>query len=174
MIKNRILYKIVDDPYTEVGPILIGNTAFSSAGLKIQFFPLNDSPWVANLLSHRMNLNAVYPLEGSKLLAVAGGAAYIINTETKEIYSKFGLGYENIIENSDGTIILSDPIRVTLINPNGEIWNSEPISMDGIKDLEIRNNVLYGLACDVSNYSRPWVPFSLDLMTKKLEGGSSI
>jgi hypothetical protein len=174
MKKNDIHYKILDDPFTEVGPIAIGNKAFSSIGLKVQFFPENESSWVANFVLGGMKLNGVYPLEESKVLVIAGGLANIIDTDNQKVISEFGFGYENITEDKDGKIILSDPITITIIYPDGKVWNSERISMDGIKDLEIRDNVLYGLACDTRSTNPSWVPFSLHLKTKEIAGGSYI
>ena len=69
-------------------------------------------------------------------------------------------------------MILSNGTNITTINPSGEIWNSERISWDGIKDLKLDIYTLSGLSYDPMNKNKPWVPFSLNLKTKKLKGGS--
>jgi hypothetical protein len=59
-----------------------------------------------------------------------------------------------------------------LDNKTGEIWKSDRISWDGIKDLKLVDNKIIGQTYDPTNDKRPWSEFELDLETKDIKGGS--
>ena len=51
------------------------------------------------------------------------------------------------------------------------MWCSERLSIDGIKDLKIHENVLFGKTYDLYD-TEEWEDFSINLITKEIKGGS--
>jgi hypothetical protein len=152
---------------------LIGNKAFSSIGFKIQFFPDDESPWVANLGMGSAKLSGLYLLQSPNVLAVAGGQACIIDTAARRVITELGYGhYDGLVQDSDGTIILANFTHLTVVSPGGTFWNSPRISFDGIKDLKINDHVVTGLSYDPTNRNREWVEFYVDLTNRTVKGGS--
>ena len=173
MNKAFLEYEILDDPFIEKGPILIGNPAFSSLGLKVQFLPEKQDSWVANLTKGGTPLSGFWFLNAPNVLILAGGAAYIINTSEKKIIATPGHdNYYNLIQRSDGLLILSDSTKLTVIMSDSSYWDSEQISIDGFKDLEINNNVVSGMSWSPTTIPGKWIPFTFDLETREIHGGS--
>src|SRR5262249_15698895 len=159
------------DPFTEKGPILIGNKAFSSEGLKVQFFPDGDTSWVANLNTDRTSLTAFHYLQQPNVLVIAGGLAYIIDTSAKTIIATIGYGhYTELLADSDGTIIMANPTNITTITPDASVWDSNRISFDGIKDLSLLGDIVSGVCFDPTDKTTPWKPFTLNIKTQEISG----
>ena len=171
MKKNPIRYEIIEDPYGKI-PVLVGDKTLSTKGFQVQFSPPNESSWVGNFARgiSDSKLDAVYELSSPIFLIIAGGTAYIVNTEKKEILNEFGYGYENHVRTEEGGLVLADFTRITMINLDGTFWNSERISFDGIKDLKIQGDVVAGLSYYPPD--KKWIPFSYNLKTKELKDGS--
>ena len=71
-----------------------------------------------------------------------------------------------------GKIILQDQTDLTIIESNGEYWHPRRISWDGIKDLNIKGNSVFGLSYDPTNKNKEWVEFIVDLESRDVKGGS--
>ena len=89
--------------------------------------------------------------------------------QTKPI-SVFGGGYLAAFRNPDGRLILHDDTGLTIIELSGKHWHSERISLDGLRDLKLHNNIITGLAFDPMQ--EKWVKFSFNIDDRKLTGGS--
>ena len=73
----------------------------------------------------------------------------------------------------NGSLICADNTNVTILdNETGELWRSDRISWDGIKDLQIKNNCIIGISYNPTAESDEWIEFSIDLDTKEIKGGS--
>ena len=48
------------------------------------------------------------------------------------------------------------------------------ISWDGIKDVDLKENIITGLAYDPTDSNLEWKPFKVDVEKRKVEGGSYI
>jgi hypothetical protein len=164
---------LLDDPFTEKGPILIGNKAFSSDGLKVQFLPDNEASWVANLTTDRNHFNVVHYLREPNVLIIAGGHAYIIDTAEKKVIAEPGFGhYTELVAGPDGTVVIANFVKLTVITPEASVWHSRQISFDGIKDLKLEGDILSGLCFDPRTANGSWEPFSFNMKTKEISGGS--
>jgi hypothetical protein len=95
-----------------------------------------------------------------------------MTTEQQTPIGTFGVDIKEAIKTKDNKIILLSDIYIQLIDANGMVWESERISWDGIKDVKLENNILTGLSYDPMDSMNEWIPFSFDLETKQITGGS--
>jgi hypothetical protein len=153
-------------------PVSDNDEPFYSEGLVIRFFRTDETDWVANFKPGWTDLNLLYELEFGYLLVIAGGICYIMLPDEKKPVEVFGFNYREALYASDGRIILQDSIRLTIIEKNGVYWDSERISWDGFKNLSMEGDIVMGLSCDPTNGADEWKPFTYDINTQKITGGS--
>jgi len=169
-------YEILDALPT-YGPMYIPVTKngepFFSEGFVVRFYKPDGTEWVANFQPGWTDLKEIYELKDtSNLLVIACGICYIMNpNETKPI-SVFGVGYVKVLKTQDERLILQDQTDLTIIETNGFHWDTERISWDGLKELNIENNIVSGLSYDPMNDADEWITFTFDIDTKTLTGGS--
>lgn len=84
----------------------------------------------------------------------------------------FGVAIRDAVKTADDKTVLVDDIYVRLLDHEGAVWQSERISWDGIKDVNLQDNILTGLSYDPMDSINEWIPFSIDLNTKEIVGGS--
>ncbi len=173
-------YEILDGlpAYGEMAiPIVDENEVFVSEGYVVKFYKDDGSTWIANFPKGFNNYSCVKELKNSNnLLVVAGGDGYLMNPNYLEPIKDFYYLIEEIIEKDDG-FVLSTLTDIIFLNEYAEIeWKTGRISWDGIKDLKLDGNILTGYAYDIGMYDEnnddnAWVKFTIDLETKKIEGG---
>ena len=105
------------------------------------------------------------------LLAVAGGYAYLINTQAPEraLFVPLRPVTQVLAAEETGLILLAGFHRVAAIGAEGLQWESERLSWEGITLGEIVGNELHGMGWDMRTDRE--VPFSVDLSTGKHRGG---
>ena len=86
--------------------------------------------------------------------------------------SIFGYGYETVIKTLDSRLILQDMTELTIVESNGEHWDTERISWDGIKNLKLEGTLVSGLSFNPLNEKKQWVEFVVDLEKRNVKGGS--
>jgi hypothetical protein len=146
---------------------------FYSEGMVIRFFKTDGTDWIANFQPGWTDLNMVYELPDlSGLLVIAGGTCYIMLPDKKQPAEVFGVSYREVVQAGDGRLILQDGVYLTIVEKNGEYWDSQRISWDGIKNLSIEGNLVMGLLLNPMNSNDEWIPFSYDINTKVITGGS--
>jgi len=154
-------------------PVTGDDEPYYSQGFAVRFYKDDKTNWVANFKPSWTGLNAIYEFEDQQnLLVIAGGTCYIMNPNNTKPIEVFGVGYETVIKTLDGRLILQDSINITVIEPNVEHWDTERISLDGLKDLKLDGNLITGLSFDPMNEKEEWVKFVVDLETRKVTGGS--
>jgi hypothetical protein len=154
-------------------PVSESDEPYYSEGFPVRFYKSDGIDWVANFKPGWTGLNAVYEFSGQQyILVIAGGTCYLMNPDEEKPKSTFGVGYETVIKTLDGRLILQDLTDLTIIEPNGEYWNTERISWDGIKDLKLEGNLISGLSFDPMNDKEEWVEFVVDLEKRNVKGGS--
>ena len=169
-------YEILDSLPT-YGPMYIpvseSGELFYSEGFAVRFYRSDDTEWIANFQLGWTDLKEIYQLEDtSNLLVIACGTCYLMNPDETKPISVFGVGFERVLKNEDGRLILQDQTDLTIIETNGNHWNTDRISWDGLKEVKIENNILSGLSYDPMNDADEWISFTVDLDTKILTGGS--
>jgi len=144
-----------------------------SEGFVVKFFKSDNTEWVANFQVGWTDFNYVHTFDKSEfIIIVAGGTCYIMNPEDHKPKSAFGVGFKSILEKDNGGIVLEDNTNIIIIEPNGEFWQSEQISFDGLAELKFENNIIYGLSYDPTSKFDLWTEFTLNLNTKEIIGGS--
>jgi len=154
-------------------PITENGESYSSEGFVVRFFKSDGTNWVANFKEGWTELNAVYEFEEQdNLLVIAGGTCYIMNPENHELIISFGAGYQTVIKAPKNKLILQDSTDLTIVEANGEIWHTERISWDGIKELKIEGQFISGLSFNPMSDKDEWIEFVVDLEKRNVKGGS--
>lgn len=155
-------------------PVTEDNRPYYSEGVPVKFYTHDETTWVANFEPGWTALTEILELEDSpNLIVIARGLCYLMNPEsTITPLAVFGTDYECLLEATKGRFVLQSSTCLTIIEPTGAFWHSERISWDGIKELKIEGVVVTGISYDPMHDSDEWVPFSFDIETKELTGGS--
>lgn len=154
-------------------PVTENGESFSSEGFIVRFFKSDGSNWVANFKEGWTELNAVYEFEDQvNILVIAGGTCYIMNPEKQTPIRSFGAGYQTVIKAPKNRLVLQDSTDLTIIEANGEIWHTERISWDGIKELNIEGELINGLSLNPMSNKDEWIEFVVDLEKRNVKGGS--
>jgi len=174
-------YEILDGlpAYGEMAiPIVDEDEVFVSEGYVVKFYKDDGSTWIANFPQGLGSLSFVKEIpNNNSILVVAGGDGYLMNPNSTKPIQEFNYFADEMIENDDGRLILASLTDIIFLDQNAEIeWETGRISWDGIKDLKLDGNILTGYAYDVGMYDEnnddnAWVKFTIDLETKKIEGG---
>lgn len=154
-------------------PVSEDGEQFYSEGFVVRFYKSDGSDWVANFKPGWTDCSLVvdYP-DKNRIVVIARGQGYIMTPDQQTPIDTFGVTIKDAIKIEDNKIILADDIYIRLIDDKGTIWQSERISWDGIKDLKLQNNILTGLSYDLMDSITEWIPFSINLDTKEITGGS--
>lgn len=155
-------------------PISTDEEPFYSEGYVVKFKKTDGEEWIANFRPGWNQYNKIFEFPKHNIIVVfAGGQGYIMNPDQQKPLMTFGLSVNDVIQKDDGSLICSDDIHILILkNKTGEIWKSERISWDGIKDLKLVDNKIQGQSFDPTNSNQPWSDFTLDYETKELKGGS--
>lgn len=167
-------YKVLECLPT-YGPmyVSIGNRFFEyTEGFVVQFRQQDGNEWVANFAKGRSKLNGVFDLQDAKYLVVAGGSCYVMRADGRRPIDEFGGEYEFAFTRDNGQIILVSWIDITVVEPTGMNWDSPRISWDGIKDVSLEGSRVSGQAWAPETGEGVWRPFSYDIDSKVLDGGS--
>lgn len=154
-------------------PVTEDGKPYYSEGFVVKFFKTNGDNWVANFQPGLKRFSEVFDFRNSnKLIVIAGGLGYVMDPDSVKPIGTFGASLDNAIRLNEDKIIASDDTLVREISSTGEQWRSPRISWDGIKEIKLENGLLTGLSYDPMNDDDEWVPFSINLTTRDIEGGS--
>lgn len=154
-------------------PVNDDGEPFYSEGLVIRFYRQNRKDWVANFKPGLTGLNAIYELViMPNILVIAGGKAYIMDPDKEIPVSILGSGFEQTIKTLDHRIIIITLTNLTIIETNGEYWDTERFSWGGIINLKIDGHLISGLSFDPMNKNGEWDEFTVDLEKRTVIGGS--
>jgi hypothetical protein len=110
--------------------------------------------------------------EPDKFLVRAGGFAYLVNATSRQLLNQFcnGLVDDITYDSKMGNFIVTDGIRVRIIESGQEIWTSKRIALDGICDLKIEGRIVSGLAyVGCVGFKGDEEKFTLDLDTREVK-----
>ena len=155
-------------------PIAPDGIPFYSEGFVVRFFQSNGTSWVANFGYGLEGCNAVYDYpEDKRTVVFAGGRCYLMADDEQEPTKIFGFGFSAVFQTRDKLLIAVDQTDVALIDVStSTVWTSDPISLDGFKDLHFSGDQLTGLAYEPTSEEGEWRFFSFNYQTKKVIGGA--
>ena len=154
-------------------PVTDNGEVFYSEGFPVRFYKTDGTEWVANFQPGWTGLKQIIEFENTpNLLVVACGTCYLMHPNDTKPIEVFGVGYSDIFKASKGRLVLQDQIDLTIIEPDGTHWDTERISWDGLAEIKVENNLVFGLAFNPMHDADEWVEFKYDLDTKTLTGGS--
>lgn len=154
-------------------PVTENGEPYYSEGVPVRFHKSDGTSWVANFQPGWTDLKQVIEFENtSNLLVIAYGKCYLMNPNETKPLLVFGVSYSDIFNAGNNRLVLQDQTDLTIIEPDGTLWDTERISWDGLKDLKVESNIVSGLSYDPMYDSDEWVKFSYDLDAKTLKGGS--
>jgi len=156
-------------------PIPENGSAFYSEGFPVRFHRSDGTEWTANFSTGQSNLREIHELRDSPyLLVIADGICYLMDVEQTTPISIFGYNCSEVVKADNGRFVLLDQTELLIVEPTGEYWFSEGISLEQIKALKLENNSATGLSLDFSiNQRDEWVSFAFNLDTKSLMYGSN-
>ena len=150
-----------------------GEPFYSEGFYPCSLYKTDGTEWVANFQQGLTDLKQVIELKNTQnLLVIANGTCYLMNQNDTQPISVFGVGFNNIFKASKNRLVLQDQTDLTVIESDGSHWNTERISWDELKEIKVENNIVTGLSYDPMYDADEWVPFTYDLDTRTLTGGS--
>lgn len=131
----------------------------------------DDNAWVGNFQPGLNGYSDVlkHP-NGTELIVISGGQAYIIDPAFRQCLGTFGAYIESAFEIPEHQMIIFGNGRwFEAINKSGRLWRSGRISWDGMRNTARHESRLTGEAYDITDR---WVPFELDIVSGDFTGGS--
>jgi hypothetical protein len=156
-------------------PIRFSDTGMGmhSEGFVVEFFPGEDRAWVGNFHRGLSSFDAAtaHP-NGYLVIVVAGGSAYFVDPEKRDVEQTFGGDIVYLEDAKDiQAVVLGDPCGLHAQYPDSRI-STPRISWDGMRNLERDVEAISGEAWDPMQNA--WLPFRADLRSGEVEGGSYI
>jgi len=147
---------------------------FFSEGYVIRFFKSDNTQWIANFALGWTDYSKVFDFpEHNIIIVIAGGTAYVMNPDDEKPKLIFGITISETVETANRSLIFADDIKIIVFdNSNGEFWETRPISWDGIRNLKISGDILFGESYRPTNSTEEWGSFSINLKTREVEGGT--
>ncbi|MDB5721668.1 MAG: hypothetical protein JWP15_2286, partial [Alphaproteobacteria bacterium] len=117
--------------------------------------------------------NSVHTQLGAhSVFVVAEGAGYLIDAATRNLIRELGPDLQMVLFLEDiRAFVVSDGLGFEAFDALRTVWRSRRVSWDGIRDLSYKGRVMSGEAYDPT-CAGDWLPFSLDLITVEVTGGS--
>ena len=154
-------------------PVTNDGQPFYSQGFVVRLYKSDGSNWVANFQLGLGGHSGVYELqEKSKFVIFAGGNCYIMTPDSTKPLDRFGVAFQQVFISNQKELIVIDLTDITVIEPNGQHWDSERISWDGFKDLKLSESTISGLSFDPMDRKNEWIPFTFNIQTREITGGS--
>ena len=154
--------------------------AFSATGLGkhreglVVRIHASSGAWVGNFQRGLSSCDHVldHP-DGRHLLVIAGGTAYVVDPETRELARHFGCQIEYVfLLPGVPILLLGNGLWFEAIGGEGLRWRSRRISWDGLRSVVLDGNLLCGEAYAPEGPLGTWYPFQLDVLTGTVTGGS--
>ena len=141
-------------------------------GFVVEFSPNGRPLWVGNFQPGLSGYNSVLPHpDGTSLIVIAGGQAYVIDPKERRQLGIFGGGIEVALDvPTMSLLVLGNGIWLEAWDRSGIRWRSRRISWDGMSNLRVEHDKLIGEAwspIDDCDY-----PFEVDVATGVVKGGS--
>ncbi len=140
-------------------------------GFVVEFEPSDGASWIGNFqpgYAQGYSQVILHP-DGQRLLVIAGGTAYVVDPETRELIATFGGGVEIVLADEERhQLIIGNGLWFEAVTASGMRWRSRRLSWDGIQNVRIDGSALRGEAWNLSD----WSEFTVDLQTGDVVGSS--
>lgn len=142
-------------------------------GYVVKFYKDDGTYWIANFDTGETACSGVIELNWPNILFVlANGEGYLINpNETVPVGMFGGRIFQYFVTAEHGVVCVTD-VDICIVSHSGQLWESRRISWDGIFDLEINGNILSGKCYLPMSIDGEYEPFTMDLTTRTIQGGS--
>ena len=106
-------------------PVTDNDEPFYSEGFAVRFYKKDGTQWVANFQPGLTYLKTIVELNcTTNLLVIAFGTCYLMNPDQTKSLSVFGVGYLTLFTTQDSRLILQDQTDLTIVEPNGNYWDT--------------------------------------------------
>lgn len=178
------LFKVLDWDLTpkeiKAKATSIGGPAWYSdseyvVGTLIEFLKEDGSRWLVKFGNGVEGTNKIkvleYP-ERKRVIVLNEAYLYLVDSEKEkaELLNPH-LPFKEFLTCTDNRFVTFDDTNIYIIETNGDIWISPPISWDGFQNLVIENNNIKGSTYTPVDSRQEWYPFTLNLETKEITGG---
>lgn len=149
-----------------------GGRGTHSEGFVVRFLPERSAPWVGNFQGGFGECQGVFAHpDGSHLIVVATGQAYVVDPESRSLLHHFGADIAAVVEVPElPALVFTNGLWFEGYGSSGVLWRSDRVSWDGLRSLSRSELTLQGEA--YSPLDDAWHPFSLNLLSGRIEGGS--
>jgi hypothetical protein len=153
-------------------PFHFAGTGAHADGFIVQFIGIRGGQWVGNFQRGIGTKDAVLPvpLHTDRALVIAGGMGYVVDLESRTLIRTFGGAVSELFNvPARDTLVLGNGLWFECEGPEGLVWRTRRISVDGMRDVWLEGERIHGLAFDLASES--WLPFEVDVVTGAAFGG---
>lgn len=140
-------------------------------GLVVEFAGASGTTWVGNFRPGLGGLDAVrWHPNGTQVLVASAGALWCVDPESRvaeelapAVFDTWDLGNGDLLFDDQG-------LAFVRLGRTGVVWHTQRISWDGFQNVHLEAKRIAGEAW--SPIEDRWLPFSVDLETGHVDGGS--
>lgn len=147
-----------------------GSTVYRE-GFVVRFLPGAEGEWVGNFQRGFCSFDGVcmHP-DGRHVLVIAGGDAYVIDPANQFVTQSFGGEVESCTSLPGNCgLLLSNPLGIELIGPQGPVWQTRRLAWDGLRVLGVSAEEVFG---EARHFDDSWHAFSVRLSDGQASGGA--
>jgi hypothetical protein len=136
--------------------------------------PAHGEPWIGAFEGGMGDWSQVdYGPTQRQLLVVVNGAAHIVEVENPAIYHPIHLmPVTQLARVPDlDILLLADWWRIAAYGPEGHLWTTDRIALDGLTIQEASEQVITGVSLGPTGF--PDLPFSVETQSGHVSGGHS-
>jgi hypothetical protein len=140
-------------------------------GFVVRVLPAGGAPWVGNFQGGWGSLTTVlrHP-NGSSLVVVAAGQAYVVNAKSRGLEDQFGGDLVSALEAAEPRVIVIVGLTdLKILDVTGR-WDTPRLSWDGFDKVRVEGSAVLGDAWEPGD--EIYFPFRVDLRTREVSGGS--
>lgn len=140
-------------------------------GLVVEFAGTDGPAWVGNFRPGLGGLDDVrWHPDGEHVLVSSAGALWCVDPDSRAA-EELAPAVFDILELESGDLLLDDQgLAFVRIGRAGIVWRTQRISWDGFQGVRLEAGQLIGEAW--SPIEDRWLPFTVDLETGRVDGGS--
>jgi hypothetical protein len=147
-------------------------------GLVIRFEPPEGTSWVGFFEDGYESPQALTGVFGwpdpQRICAISKGQGYLVNvgdpSDFVVIDGVFPITFARPVVEK-GLFVLTDFTKLTAFSVEGVKWQTDRISWDGLRNIEIREDDIIGEAWSAPEET--WIPFEIDILTGEEKGSVS-